>query len=354
MTINELRDRRLILFEAIVGSRAYGLATATSDIDIKGVFYLPREDYYGNRYIAQVSNASNDTVYYELGRFVELLSKSNPNILELLASTNEYVLHKDPLFERFKIHDFITKEAVRTFAQYAMSQACKASGLNKKINNPMDPGRKTLLDFCFVLEGGSSQELKKWLILRHWNQENCGLAKMNNTKGVYALFYDLTGTLGYKGVISAADSNEIACSSICREQALVGYLFVNHEAYSSYCKTYNEYFAWVAKRNEIRFQSTMKHGQGYDAKNMMHMIRLLEQAKEMLTDGELRVCRANREELLKIRSGAYSYDELSLRSQQLFQEIQRLCIVSELPSELDDTRLQFQFVQLRELLYQDR
>jgi len=73
MTINELRDHGLILFEAVVGSRAYGLDTATSDTDIKGVFYLPRDYFFGNKYIAQVANSSNDEVYYELGRFVELL-----------------------------------------------------------------------------------------------------------------------------------------------------------------------------------------------------------------------------------------------------------------------------------------
>ncbi|MGE8422260.1 MAG: DNA polymerase beta superfamily protein, partial [Sphingobacterium siyangense] len=45
MTIDELRDSGLILFKAVVGSRAYGLATASSDTDIRGVFYLPL-DYY--------------------------------------------------------------------------------------------------------------------------------------------------------------------------------------------------------------------------------------------------------------------------------------------------------------------
>lgn len=75
MTIQELRDHDLVLFEAVVGSRSYGLATAESDTDIKGVFYMPRENYFGNEYVAQVSSPSNDEVYYELGRFVELLSE---------------------------------------------------------------------------------------------------------------------------------------------------------------------------------------------------------------------------------------------------------------------------------------
>ncbi|KES14222.1 putative nucleotidyltransferase, partial [Gilliamella apicola SCGC AB-598-I20] len=85
MTIDDLKRQNLILFEVISGSRAFGLATETSDTDIKGVFYLPKEKFYGLEYIPQISNASNDIVYYELGRFVELLLKNNPNILEVLA-----------------------------------------------------------------------------------------------------------------------------------------------------------------------------------------------------------------------------------------------------------------------------
>ncbi|MGJ1381035.1 DNA polymerase beta superfamily protein [Sphingobacterium siyangense] len=115
MTIDELRDSGLILFETVVGSRAYGLATASSDTDIRGVFYLPLEYYLGGQYIAQVANASNDEVYYELRRFVELLSKSNPNVLELLASPTDCILYKDPLFDQFKMQDFITREAACIF-----------------------------------------------------------------------------------------------------------------------------------------------------------------------------------------------------------------------------------------------
>ena len=41
----------MLLFEAISGSRAYGLATATSDTDIRGVFVLPEKDFYGLNYV---------------------------------------------------------------------------------------------------------------------------------------------------------------------------------------------------------------------------------------------------------------------------------------------------------------
>lgn len=76
MTIQEIKDKGLLLFECISGSKAYGLDTSQSDTDLKGVFYLPKDQFYGLEYIPQVNNETNDEVYYELGRFVELLCKN--------------------------------------------------------------------------------------------------------------------------------------------------------------------------------------------------------------------------------------------------------------------------------------
>ncbi|MGX9987414.1 DNA polymerase beta superfamily protein [Soonwooa purpurea] len=73
ITIDFLKKNNLILLETISGSKAFGLATEKSDTDIRGVFYLPKEMFYGLEYIPQVSNETNDEVYYEIGRFVELL-----------------------------------------------------------------------------------------------------------------------------------------------------------------------------------------------------------------------------------------------------------------------------------------
>ena len=53
MTIEDLREKGLIILECVSGSRAYGLETASSDTDIKGVFILPKSEYYGLNYIPQ-------------------------------------------------------------------------------------------------------------------------------------------------------------------------------------------------------------------------------------------------------------------------------------------------------------
>lgn len=63
MTIQDIKDKGLLLLECISGSNAYGLQTADSDTDLKGVFYLPKDAFYGWEYIPQISNETNDEVY---------------------------------------------------------------------------------------------------------------------------------------------------------------------------------------------------------------------------------------------------------------------------------------------------
>ncbi|MFW6311925.1 MAG: DNA polymerase beta superfamily protein, partial [Nanoarchaeota archaeon] len=71
-TIEQLREKELIIFEAIMGSRAYGTAMPNSDTDIRGVFIQPLDDVLKYGYVEQVSDETNDTVFYELKRFIEL------------------------------------------------------------------------------------------------------------------------------------------------------------------------------------------------------------------------------------------------------------------------------------------
>ena len=129
LTIDFLKQHNLILFECVSGSRAYGLATENSDTDIRGVFYLPKDLFYGLEYIPQVSNETNDIVYYELGRFIELLSKNNPNILEMLATPEKHILVKHQLMKEIKMEDFLSKLIKDTFVGYAFSQIKKADNL---------------------------------------------------------------------------------------------------------------------------------------------------------------------------------------------------------------------------------
>lgn len=351
MTIQDLRNQKLILFECITGSKAYGLALPHSDTDIKGVFILPKEDYYGMDYVPQVNDASNDTVFYELGRFIELLSKNNPNLLEMLNVAEKHIIYKDPIFEQIKADLFLSQQAAETFVNYARSQLKKARGLNKKIVNPVEPERKTVLHFCYVTHGQGSIPLLKWLEIKGYEAKNCGLVNIAHIKDLYALFYDTEGDLSYKGMVSKADSNQLVLSSIPKAEEPIAYLHFSKDSYAQHCKEYRQYWEWVEKRNEDRYQNTLSHGKSYDSKNMMHTFRLLGMAEDLLSTGKIIVERPNREELLAIRAGEFEYEELLNLAEEKIEVILKMKQSSALPQHPDLKKIEQLLVELRKELY---
>jgi uncharacterized protein len=335
MTIQDLHDQNLLLFECVSGSRAYGTDLPHSDLDLKGVFILPKERYFGFGYVEQVSSPSNDEVYYEIGRFAELLGKNNPNILEMLASPPDCVRFCHPLFRPFLEANFLSKLCKATFAGFAAAQIKKAKGLNKKINVPVAPVRKTPLDFCWVATDQGSMPVHAWLDARAWAQERCGLAALQNMRDLYQLYYDESGELGFSGIVRKENANEVALTPVPKGMAPAALMTFNKDAYSMHCREYRAYQEWLQHRNEERYQNTLQHGKNYDAKNMMHTIRLLDTALEIIRDGRLTVLRPNRAHLLEIRSGTFTYEELLQMANARLEDIEAAFSVSTLPESPD-------------------
>jgi len=106
------------------------------DIDLMGVYLAPPEYYVGlglgQKYRKSVDKfiGKYDVVNYELRKFVNLLIKSNPNVLSLLwLRENHYVKrtrYGDLLIENR--HLFVSKAAHASFTGYAYSQL-------KRMNN---------------------------------------------------------------------------------------------------------------------------------------------------------------------------------------------------------------------------
>lgn len=349
MTLSTLRDSNAIIFECLSGSKAYGLDIPTSDTDIKGVFVLPKQQFYGLTYTPQVNNPTNDVVYYELGRFMELLGVNNPNILELLATPEEAILKKSSQLARIDISRVLSKRCRHTFGGFAVSQIRKAKGLNKKIVNPVERKRKTPLDFCYVNYGSGSLPVTAFLMKKGWRQEDCGLTNIPHMKDIYGLYHAPDET--YAGIIKNERSNELALSSIPRGEEQVALLYFNKDGYSTYCKDYREYWAWVENRNEARYQDTKSHGKNYDAKNMMHTFRLLHMAIEIAREGRIRVRRPDRKFLLKVRSGAYEYEDLVRRAEEKQVEMEEAFAASTLPAQPDRDYIEEMTVGLRESFY---
>lgn len=352
MTLEELKKKNIIVLECISGSKAYGLSTPSSDTDIKGVYILPKDEFYGLGYTEQVNNETNDEVYYELKRFMDLLTKNNPNILELLATPEDSVLQRHTLFHAIKPELFLSKLCKQTFAGYAQSQIKKAKGLNKKIVNPVDEERKSILDFCYVVSGQGSVSLTAWLADNDFGQKDCGLVNVPHMRDAYSVFHTKQLSEGYmKGISSGPEANDISLSSVPIGIEPLAIMSFNKDGYSKYCKDYKAYWEWVEKRNDARYENTIEHGKNYDAKNMMHTFRLLHMAEEIAREGKINVRRPDRGFLLKIRSGHFEYNHLVEMANEKVNEIELLFEKSNLPEVPDLTKANALLIELREKFY---
>ncbi|WP_375417413.1 DNA polymerase beta superfamily protein [uncultured Hymenobacter sp.] len=355
MTIADLRRQNLILFEAVSGSRAYGTNLPHSDTDLKGVFVLPEDQFFGLDYVPQIANETNDEVFYELRRFVELLLKNNPTALELLGTPADCIVYQHPLFAQFQAENFLSKLCRQSFAEYAVAQIRKAKGLNKKINHPEPPARKSVLDFCYVTVGAGAQPVAGWLARHGYEAAQCGLANVPHLTDLYALFVDATPEQrhGYRGLVRDAEtSQDVQLSAVPRGEQPVAYLSFNRNGYSTFCRVFREYWEWVAKRNAERYQNTVNHGKNYDAKNMLHVFRLLQMAGEIAETRQLSVRRPNREFLLQIRRGEFDYETLVAEAEQLVSRVEAAFAASALPEAPDKEAAEQVLRRVRQAFYE--
>ncbi|MEO0731649.1 MAG: nucleotidyltransferase domain-containing protein [Bacteroidota bacterium] len=342
-----------LLLHCRSGSHAYGLATESSDEDFRGIFYADKAAFYAGTAPEQIADATNDRVFYELGRFVELLTKANPTALELLASPEEAVLYRHPVMDHLKVDNFLTKACKQTFAGYATTQIRKARGLNKKVYNPMPEERKPVEDFCYVLTSGRSVPLRTWLLKTNLASRDLALVRISHAPGTYAIYHDPDRNWA-RGVTSGPDANDVQLSSVPKGAKCLAYLAFNKDGYSVYCRNHREYWQWVAARNDARYQSTLAHGQGYDAKNMMHTIRLLDMACEIFRDGRLNVRRPERDFLLAVKRGKYSLEEVLGMAEERLARLEELAAASDLSDAMDQRKVDEILVKMREVLYNHR
>jgi hypothetical protein len=104
--------------------------------------------------------------------------------------------------------------------------------------------------------------------------------------------------------------------------------------YRAAMKHWESYQIWKSQRNPARADLEREHG--YDTKHAMHLIRLMRMGLEILERGELLVNRADAEELIAIRDGALSFDELLEAAAGLTETMQqRATTQTTLPDDVD-------------------
>ena len=193
-TFEEIEKDNSLIYKYLRGSHCHGTAIeGVSDYDYGGVFVSSNDTLLGLGfdYQDQVANETNDIVWYELNKFMNLLIKSNPTVLEALFVDDKYVIKETETMKMIKSHrdKFLTKKCFGSFFNYSKSQIKKARGLNKKINWTVTE-RKEILDFVYTFHGQGSTKLINWLDNHGLKQQYCGLVNIPNMPTIYGLYYD--------------------------------------------------------------------------------------------------------------------------------------------------------------------
>ncbi|WP_240935710.1 nucleotidyltransferase domain-containing protein [Hymenobacter sp. HDW8] len=146
-------------------------------------------------------------------------------------------------------------------------------------------------------------------------------------------------------------SQDVLLSAVPKGQEPVAYLSFNRNGYSSYCRVFREYHEWVKKRNAERYENTVQHGKNYDAKNMLHVFRLLQMAEEIALTGQLHVRRPNRDFLLQIRRGEFEYETLVEQAEALVMRVEAAFAASNLPEAPDKQAAEHLLIRMRQDWY---
>ena len=354
-----VRDDGRLLYEYIRGSHLYGLNNEDSDVDTSGVFILKKEVLLGLGMDFQelIADSRNDTTWYEIGKFMSMLTTSNPSVIESLFVPEDKVLTKphpalEPLFANR--NEFITKQCFKPFVSYAIEQIRKARGLNKKIVNPVHE-RLTPFDFAYTFYKQGSTKIKNWLENRGLDKDFCGLVHIPNMHDTYGVYYDWGAHFERDGINTFLDIEEknpmmdsfvcgfydidnpdkanewfeknkevlhyrgmclekatdMRCSSVAKGEKPIVYMVYNESGFKDHCRKFKEYKDWEKNRNPKRYESNLD--KNYDSKNMMHCMRLIHMGYEIATGQGIILDRnvaGDRELLMNIRNHKYEYDEL--------------------------------------------
>jgi predicted nucleotidyltransferase len=273
MDIKKLAEERRI-FTCKSGSHAYGLNTATSDEDFRGIFIGLPDNLLG-LFPVEHCEYGGDYMVYELKKFISLAKDCNPNIIELLFMDESDVLFSTPYWEALRQNRelFLTRKAKWTFTGYATAQLKKIRGHKQWLVNPQ-PVEPPLP------------------------------AKYIKTKHIEGL--------GQHDVFDQV-------------------------AYDQAHKTWKQYHEWKANRNEKR--AALEEQFSFDTKHAMHLVRLLRMGREILSGEGVKVKRDDRDELLSIRNGEWSYEKLIEYTEATMQEIDAIYESSPLPHSADIKRI---------------
>jgi len=355
------------IYIVLAGSHAYGTSRPDSDVDMRGICIPPREYFLGfeknfeqfegeyprdasvggqglvDRLASMVGRGipqdeKIDSTVFGLRKFMKLAADCNPNIIEILFSDSCQVLVEPLMEELLASRDlFLSAKAKYTFCGYAQSQLKRIRTHRRWLLNP--PARKpnreeyglshrTVIpkDQMLAAESLIKKKVGEWLFL----DEELPRAVLDavRRKTVMSICDMWAGLQGEAPVPLTVDEDMDVGRLSDAAGRLLGFSdnfleYLDRERrYKARLREYKQYQNWKKTRNPARAELEAKYG--FDSKNAMHLVRLLKMSSEILKEGKVVVKRPDADELLAIRNGAWSFDEMMEWSEKQHKELDEI------------------------------
>lgn len=335
-----------MLVKHYAGSHAYGTALPTSDTDFRGIFCADPVNLLTPFFKIQESSdtTEEDTKLYELSHFIKLCTDCNPNIVETMWVDDDDITFRTPAYDLLREHRelMLSSKIAFTTSGYALAQLKRIKGHNKWITNPQseEPPRQT--DFLKLVQNFTPDREFKFDVEKYrdnhrfipYGGDIYGVVKWTG----YELYDD-------KFTLNTTFEGE-------HHEAGVPMFIVKFvkEEYKRAKETHQQYWTWKKNRNEVR--SELEEQFGYDTKHAMHLVRLLRMGKEALTEGKIIVKRPDADELLSIRGGAWTYEEIVQYAEEMDREVREVLYKqTDLPKKSDIKKIAKLLMEVQELVW---
>jgi uncharacterized protein len=287
-----------VIFETVHGSRAYGLATESSDTDLRGVFVPPPVAFFG--YVEQPEQVepAPERVLYEIRKFFKLAAACNPTVIEVLfTDAEDHVAVSSEgarLLERRR--EFLSRLAGDSFGKYGLAQLHRI------------------------------RTHRRWLLTP---------PQAKPERKAFGLPERSTIPRDEQGAVEAM----LGDGRLAESALPAGFLHLldRERRYRAALREWQQHEEWKRSRNPKRAELERRYG--YDTKHAMHLIRLLRMATEILSTGDVLVRRLDAEDLLAIRRGSLSFEALLEQAEALGSRVKALAESSPLPVRPDEARL---------------
>lgn len=318
---------------ALSGSRATGLHTAASDVDLKGFCVPPARHYHGfTSKFEQADDAGAMGVFqdllspeeaeavarhklegsvYELRKLLRLAADCNPNALEILFCREDELRLCTPVGRRLREQRglLLSARARHTFGGYALGQLKRIRGHRRWLLDP--PKREpTRADFGLparTVIPSDQLAAAEAAIRRRIDEWEVDYGELDRSQVIYVQDQIVRFLAEFSE--TSDDRWQHAGRSLGLDANFMALLDAERR-YGAARKEWGQYQTWRRERNAAR--AALEARFGYDVKHAMHLVRLLRMGREILLEGTVHVWRGDRDadELRAIRAGAWSYDDL--------------------------------------------